>query len=100
MLGTQSLRLILILCVILFLTGNSCWLFKPEVEVPVYDVLKPGAEVDIVGYTIAGQKMIGKDKEIVDTKDGDVIVTGEYMVWTKLLFQEVERLRDKVGEDW
>ena len=86
--------------VILFLTGNSCWVFKPSLEMPVYDVLKPGPEVDIVGYTIAGQKMIKENKEIGETRDGDVIVTGEFMVWIKLLEQEIERLRDKVGEDW
>jgi len=82
--GKQSLKLILILCGILFLTGNSCWVFKPSVEMPVYDVLKPGAEVDILAIN----------------EDGTVLVTGEFMVWTKLLQQEIKRLRDKVGESW
>lgn len=51
---------------------------------PVYDVLKPGLEVDIIAIN----------------EDGTVLVTGEYIVWNKMLQQEVKRLRDKVGEDW
>ena len=72
------------LCVILCLTASSCWLFKPSVEMPVYDVLKPSAEVDIIAIN----------------EDGTILVTGEFMVWVKMLQQEVKRLRDKVGEDW
>jgi len=51
---------------------------------PVYDVLKPGPEVDILAIN----------------EDGTVLVTGEYIVWNKLLCQEIKRLRDKLGEDW
>ena len=86
MLERRSAKSILILYVILFLTVslNSCWLFKPSVEVPVYDVLKPSAEVDILKVN----------------EDETVLVTGEFIVWVKMLQQEVKRLRDKVGEDW
>ena len=59
-------------------------MFKPGVEVPVYDVLKPSSEVDIL--------------KIND--DGTVLVTSEFIVWNKMLQQEIKRLRDKVGEDW
>ena len=51
---------------------------------PVYDVLKPGVEVDILAIY----------------EDGTVLVTTEFMTWVKMLRQEIERLRDKVGEDW
>ena len=84
MLGKHSRKLILILCAILFLTANSCWLVKPSVEMPVYDVLKPGPEVDIIA--------INEDKT--------VLVTDEFIVWVKMLQQEIKRLREKVKEDW
>ncbi len=82
----RSAKSILILCVILCLTAsaNSCWLVRPSVEMPVYDVLKPGVEVDILAIY----------------EDGTVLVTTEFMTWVKMLTQEIERLRDKVGEDW
>jgi len=51
---------------------------------PVYDVLKPGPEVDIIAVN----------------EDETVLVSGEFMVWVKMLQQEIKRLRDKVGEDW
>lgn len=66
------------------MAASSCWLVKPSVEMPVYDVLKPGLEVDILKIN----------------EDGTVLVTGEFIVWVKMLRQEIERLRDKVGEDW
>lgn len=84
MLGKHSRKRILILCAILFLIANSCWLVKPSVEMPVYDVLKPGPEVDIIAVN----------------EDETVLVSGEFMVWVKMLQQEIKRLRDKVGEDW
>lgn len=76
--------LILISCAILFLGANSCSILRPSVEMPVYDVLKPGPDVDII--------------KIND--DETVLVTGEFIVWVKMLRQEIERLREKVGEDW
>ena len=71
------------------MTVSSCSLVKPFIKIPVlempaYDVLKPGAEVDILTIN----------------EDGTVLVTGEFMVWVTMLKQEIERLRDKVGEDW
>jgi len=93
-------RLISISCAILFLSIASCSLFRPSLPQPVYDVLKPGPKVDIIGFTVAGQKMTIEEGETGETRDGDVIVTGEFMVWVEMLQQEIDRLRNKVGEDW
>jgi len=93
-------RLISISCVILFLSIASCSLFSPSVPQPVYDVLRPGLGVDIIGFTVAGQKMTIGDGETGETREGDVIVTGEFMVWVEMLQQEIDRLRNKAGEDW
>ncbi len=92
--------MILISCVILFLSIASCSLFSPSVPQPVYDVLRPGLGVDIIGFTVAGQKMTIGDGETGETREGDVIVTGEFMVWVEMLQQEIERLRKKTGEVW
>jgi len=67
---------------------------------PVYDVLKPGPGVDIIGFTVAGQKMTIGDGEMGETGEGDVIVTGEFMVWVEMLQQEITRLRNKTSENW
>jgi hypothetical protein len=56
--------------------------------------------VDIIGFTVAGQKMTIGDGETGETREGDVIVTGEFMVWVEMLQQEIERLRKKTGEVW
>ncbi len=92
--------MISISCVILFLNIASCSLFSPSVPQPVYDVLKPGLGVDIIGFTVAGQKMTIEEGKTGETREGDVIVTGEFMVWVEMLQQEIDRLRNKVGEDW
>lgn len=92
--------MISISCAILFLSIASCSLFSPSVPQPVYDVLNPGPEVDIIGFTVAGQKMIIEGGEAGETREGDVIVTGEFMVWVKMLQQEIKRLRRKTGEVW
>jgi len=78
-----------ILCVILCLTVNSCSFIKPlleipEMGIPLFDVLKPGVEVDILKIN----------------EDGTVVVTAEFMVWVVELKQEIQRLRDKVEEEW
>jgi len=75
-------------------------LFRPSIPQPVYDVLKPGSEVDIIGFTVAGQKMTIEEGETGKTREGDVIVTDEFMVWVEMLMQEIERLRNKTGESW
>lgn len=98
--GKQLRTWILISCVIVFCLSASCSILRPSPPLPVFDVLKPGPEADIVGFTVAGQKMIKENKEEGITKDGDVIVTGEFMVWVKMLQQEIERLREKAGETW
>ena len=84
MLKMRSKKLTLMLCVILCLVANSCNLLKPPVEMPVYDVLKPGTEVDILKIN----------------EDGTVLVTGEFMEWVVMLKQEIRRLREKSGEAW
>jgi len=84
----------------LFLAVSSCSLFGPTLSQPVFDVLKPGPEVQIIGYTVAKQKMIAEEGEIGETKDGDVIVSGDFMLWVKMLQQEIKRLRKKTGEVW
>lgn len=63
---------------------SNCWLFQPSVPMPVYDVLKPGPEVQILAIN----------------DDGTVLVSGEFMAWVKMLRQEIERLREKKGEIW
>ncbi len=92
--------LISISCAILFLAVSNCSLFRPTLPQPVYDVLRPGPEVQIIGFTVAGQEMIAEEGETGETKDGDVIVTGEFMVWVKMLQQEIKRLRKKTSETW
>ena len=92
--------MISISCAILFLSIASCSLFRPSIPQPVYDVLKPGSEVDIIGFTVAGQKMTIEEGETGKTREGDVIVTDEFMVWVEMLMQEIERLRNKTGESW
>ena len=66
----------------------------------MFDVLRPGPEVQIIGFTVTGQKMTIEEGELGETKDGDVIVSGEFMVWVKMLQQEIKRLRRKTGETW
>ncbi|GAG69721.1 unnamed protein product [marine sediment metagenome] len=86
MLKKQSKKPILILCVILFLTANSCSLIDqliPPIEKPEFDVLEPGADVDIVKIN----------------EDGTVVVTADFIAWVVKLKQEIERLRLKLGED-
>lgn len=92
--------LISISCAILFLAVSNCSLLRPTLPQPVFDVLKPGPEVQIIGFTVAGQKMIAEEGKTGETKDGDVIVSGEFMVWVKMLQQEIKRLRRKAGESW
>lgn len=98
--GKLSKSLILISCAILFLAASNCSLLRPTLPQPVFDVLRPGPEVQIIGFTVAGQKMIVEEGETGETKDGDVIVSGEFMVWVKMLQQEIKRLRKKTGEVW
>ncbi|NVM21413.1 MAG: hypothetical protein HWN68_06500 [Desulfobacterales bacterium] len=98
--GKQSKSLISISCVILFFLAASCSVFRPSPPLPVFDVLNPGPEVDIVGFTVKGQEYIKEEGERGITKNGDVIVTPEFMVWVKMLEQEIERLREKAGEVW
>ncbi len=92
--------MISISCAILFLAVSNCSLFRPSVPQPVFDVLRPGPEVQIVGFTVAGQEMIAEEGETGETREGDVIVSGEFMVWVKMLQQEIKRLRNKTGESW
>lgn len=92
--------MISISCAILFLAVSNCSLLRPTLPQPVFDVLKPGPEVQIIGFTVAGQKMIAEEGKTGETKDGDVIVSGEFMVWVKMLQQEIKRLRRKAGESW
>lgn len=95
-----SKSLISISCAILFLAVSNCSLLRPTLPQPVFDVLRPGPEVQIIGFTVAGQKMTAEEGETGETKDGDVIVSGEFMVWVKMLQQEIKRLRRKTGETW
>jgi len=92
--------LISISCAILFLAVSNCDLLRPTLPQPVFDVLKPGSKVRIIGFTVAGQKIVAEEGEIEETKDGDVIVSEEFMVWVKMLQQEIKRLRKKAGEAW
>jgi hypothetical protein len=80
----QSRTLIWTFCAILFLALSSCWLVKPAVAPPVYDVLKPGPEVQILAINL----------------DQTVLVSADFMVWVKMLKQEIKRLREKTGEVW
>ena len=72
------------LCVILCLALSSCYLLKPQVPMPVYDVLKPSEAVKIIAIN----------------EDETVVVSGEFIVWVQALKQEIERLREKTGEIW
>jgi len=92
--------LISISCAILFLVASDCGLFRPTVPQPAFDVLKPGPGVQIMGFTAAGQKMFTEEGKIGETRDGDVIVSGEFMEWVVLLKQEIRRLRRTAGETW
>lgn len=76
--------LILTLSVILFLGTNSCWLIKPQEPMPVYDVLLPSPDVQIITIN----------------EDGSVLVSAEFMTWVQALKQEIKRLREKTGELW
>lgn len=98
--GKQSKSLTSISCAILFFLAASCSIFRPAPRLPVFDVLKPGPEADIVGFTVAGQEFLKQEGEKGLTEEGDVIVTAEFMVWVKMLRQEIERLREKAGEAW
>ncbi|MBA7712435.1 hypothetical protein ES703_121409 [subsurface metagenome] len=73
---------------------------SPSLPQPDYDVLRPGPEVQIIGFTVAGQKMTIEEGETGETREGDVIVTGEFMVWVEMLQQEITRLRNKTSENW
>ena len=67
---------------IFILAGSSCH-YDPSL-VPVADVLKPGPEVEIIGFT----------------DDGHVIVNEAYILWVEALKDEIRRLRSKLEEDW
>jgi len=92
--------LISISCAILFLVASDCGLFRPAVPQPAFDVLKPGSEVRIMGFTVAGQKMVVEEGKTGETRDGDVIVSDEFMARVVLLKQEIRRLRKTAGETW
>lgn len=62
------------------LVGSSCH-YEPRL-VPVADVLKPGPEVEIIGFT----------------DDGHVIVNEAYILWVEALKDEIKRLRAKLEE--
>lgn len=51
---------------------------------PVFDVLLPSPEVEILKINI----------------DGTVLVSAEFMTWVQALKQEIKRLREKTGEIW
>ncbi len=80
--GQRSAKLILISFAILFLATSSCWLVKPQQPMPVYDVLLPSPEVQIIAIN----------------EDSTVLVSAEFMTWVKALKQEIIRLREKTGE--
>ncbi|GAG89446.1 unnamed protein product [marine sediment metagenome] len=87
MLKKQSKKLILIVLGILFLTASSCSLIDRlilPVERPEFDVLEPKEGIDIVKIN----------------EDGTVVVTADFIVWVVKLKQEIERLREKLGEEW
>lgn len=70
--------------IFLAIDASSCYLLKPIQPMPVYDVLKPSLEVDILKVN----------------DDGTVVVSGEFIVWVKMLEHEIKRLREKTGEIW
>jgi len=63
-------------------TNNSCSGFYEPYLQPMADVLHPGPEVDILGFT----------------PEGDVIVTKAYIPWTEALKAEIKRLRTIIKE--
>lgn len=61
---------------------TSCSYFDPELYPVENELLKPGPEVKVIGFT----------------EDGDPIVSPAYMDWVERLRQEIKRLRDLLFE--